>query len=225
MSLSIQDLIFLSGCFHLSPRWDCHQWICSLQEHHNLTSSLKFVSALVHHHMCNWIISLFISLLWSGPVDTCFFNLWCGKETVAWHPRCVSTASPAPCPHVHCLTCIIGVTDGFFTPAGPDCVPFSSQSFSLCSLAVALSCLYPACLFPVHAMMIYLWEPAQDPTPQEDSLPSLDFLSTYLGWSFISKHCASSLFTLVTFLSLRDKSIMFSFPSSLGWLGFFSGLS
>lgn len=203
MSSSIQDLIFLSGSFLLSPRGDCHQWICSLPEPHNLTSSLRFASALVCHHVRNWIISFFISLLWSGPVDKCSFLLWCGKETVACNPPCVSTESSAPCPHVHCLTCVVAA-DGFFAPAGPDSVPFSSRSFSPCSLTHCHTTLFISCLpftNPCHDDLSV--GTSSRPKPPERCLPSLDALHTYLCLPFISKHCASSLVILVTLVSLH----------------------
>ena len=46
-------------------------------------------------------------------------------------------------PHVHCPSCVITVTEGLFTPVGPDLeVPFSSQSFILYSFTCCHSALF-----------------------------------------------------------------------------------
>lgn len=63
-------------------------------------------------------------------------------------------------------------------------------------LAVTLPYLYAPCPLPVPAIMVYLWEPAQDPTPQKDGAP----LWTLLSLTCIFLSSAGTVFPLLLFL-------------------------
>lgn len=102
------------------------------------------------------------------------------------------------------------------------CLSHLEASPHVLSLTVTRPCLYPACLLPVPAMMICLWEPAQDPNPQEGAfllwMPStlicvcpLLASTVPLLWSFLWPSCL--------YIEIEHHV---SFLSSLGWIGLFS---
>lgn len=144
MPSSTQDLIFLlpvsvislligvaiNGCLHYKG---IVIWL--------LVTGL--VPALLCHHICSWIISLYIPLSWSESLDNfSFFSIW--KEAfsiTSWTSiSLISSCSifTAPlCRYCHW---------GFFTPVGPDLeVPFKFQSFALYSFTCCHSALFISC--------------------------------------------------------------------------------
>lgn len=223
----------------LSCRLFCYVWC--LHQSKTLFFSLAIsISVLVRivisgsipcKSITTWLPASGLPLPWSvmgGTTESFLYSYLCHdqdlwknfssfmwkRNTLAWHLRYASAECPAPYPHVRCLTCVITAT------GQTRCLSHLKASPHALLLAVTLPCLYPVCLLPIHAMMFCLWEPAQDPTPQEGSLPFLDSLNTYLCLPFISKHCAPSLVIRVTLLLLHWDWVSYSSFPLLGWVGF-----
>ena len=113
--------------------------------HHNLTPGDRFAPALLCHHMCHWIISLYISLSWSGFLDKFFFLFiylllffhfriffwFCHTSTCIPHPEAPSHLPPHTIPKLFSIASWTSISLISFLPCVhcPSCVITVNESF------------------------------------------------------------------------------------------------